>query len=59
MHLMFIGSRPPRPDRGEVSDAVWNIIQCCWDPVGPRRIEIDEVVTLLEAELHDVAALGV
>ena len=52
-HMMFSGLRPPRPDNHRVSNVVWKMVQSCWDPVGPRRMLIEEVVALLEAELGD------
>lgn len=48
---MLNGSIPSLPDRHEVSDLVWGMIQSCWNPVESSRMLIEEVVTLLEAEL--------
>ena len=47
-YSMLNGSRPSRPDCCEVSDLVWRVIEGCWNPDASRRMEIEEVVTLLE-----------
>ena len=47
---MLSGARPSRPDNREVSDLVWRIIEGCWHSVASRRMPIEEVVPLLEAE---------
>lgn len=58
-HLMLKGSRPPRPDNREVSNAVWHMIQSCWDPAVPRRMQVEEVVTILKAELIRISSTGI
>lgn len=47
---MLKGSGLSRPDCREVSDVVWRVIEGFWDPVASRRMEIKEVVALLEEE---------
>jgi hypothetical protein len=49
---MLNGRRPPRPERPELSDRVWEIIEGCWESVPSRRRTITEVVVVLGEEIN-------
>ena len=51
-YSMLSGARPPRPNHHEVSDRIWSMVERCWHTVPSRRMSIEEVVGLLEAELR-------
>ena len=52
------GSMPSRPNHSEVSDIVWQMIKSCLQTEASRRVEIGEVVTLLEAEMARALVSG-
>jgi len=49
---MLNGRRPARPDHRELSDRMWKTIASCWKSDPAKRKTMDEVVTILEAELN-------
>jgi hypothetical protein len=50
-YSMVNGARPSRPNHHEISDRIWRTVERCWHTVPSRRMSIEEVVGLLEAEL--------
>ena len=44
------GDRPPRPNHDGPSDQVWKVVKACWHMTPSRRIMVEEVVALIEAE---------
>jgi hypothetical protein len=50
-YSMLSGARPPRPNHHEISDRVWYMIERCWHIVPSKRMSVEEVVDLLEAEM--------
>jgi hypothetical protein len=58
MYAMLDGARSSRPDNHEFSDTVLRIIENCWHSVASRRMPIEEVVSLLEAERSRILASG-
>ena len=56
-HSKLRGSGLSRPtNHNEVTDLVWQIIKNCHNPAATSRMQIVEVVTLLEAELSRISA---
>lgn len=49
---MLSGRRPPRPDHPELSGRVWDMIKQCWESDPSQRSTINEVITVLDAELN-------
>lgn len=54
MYSMLKGDRPRRPNLHKVSDAIWYMIERCWQSLPSQCMSIGEVVELLVAELHRV-----
>ena len=56
MYAMLDGAGSSRPGNHEFSDLVLQIIENCWHGVASRRMLIEEVVSLLEAERSRILA---
>ncbi|KAF9789884.1 kinase-like domain-containing protein [Thelephora terrestris] len=52
-NAMMTGRRPPRPNRPEVSDRLWAMVERCLHVVPSQRMSFREAVHLLETELRN------